>query len=1133
MTEGGREYSLPEFMRVVGKRGDLLERLTTTAADKRDLVAEFDYSRSTIDRSIRALADEGLVTCEDGEYEATAAGAIAVRAYQQFVGLAKDIDDARKLLTQLSAEEPLEPMLFDGADVTLAAEHPRVELFAPIERRLREADAISAILPALADSSHLEICRQRAATGAQVELVVSPTLYETLQTQRARTLRQLGEVDACTCHVADPPPCGLIFTERAGEATATVVLFDGGQVVGTITNDTRHVLAWAREQVAALLERGRDVTDELRELSVPPTATSKTAHVGTRQPRVPQPVRADGFIRLTPAYFNRREPVDPATAYRSGLGLVEVAAGYAAERTLGDATQRVTDRLTNTLTAGGAAAVVGPPGVGKTTVCKQVAYRWYEANRGPVIYRSEAAKGRLRHPDALCEFARSVEGHALVVVEGATTADPQPVLDLAGAAAETDANVSVLLEARHSQWARLKPTDGIELVRLSEIDETDCARLIETVQSLRESAELPAASDLLATGQQTTHEAAVDAGVTLGVIHRLATLLDPLSTGKSGHQTPLVADVEAALEATTTADAAVFDIALAVQACIIADQPVSVDLLYALDEDPQTVDTAIEVLTGRALFPPVTDGTYRTVHASWAATFLGRALDHQEPATIHDRLMDRLSTLLALADEPAARDRLRTFVGGATPLVARIDANPGRWADDCIKRLHTAAIAYPKIAPAFSSGEGLTLPAAASEGLGLLDRYRQAQAAERGGDFDRALATLTTLNEEIADGATPPPRFTRAELARRTEFLSGRIHRNQGNLATAAERLTAVLEDADAADQDILAARCRYELGDIARQRGDLEKAEHLFDVCRAHESPQLRAQGLRGLGRVAHIRGNYETAARHLEEALAIDERRGARKGMLQTLNVLGANAYVRGNLDTAGEHFRRSIEVARRLGTTKTEAEALNNLGEVYWAQGDHETAREYYEHGLETARTVGVSRSVAIALCNLGQVQCAEGAHERARKRFEEALSVSERLDSPKLRLHATRGLATVAKAIGEYATAIDQYDRARAVAEELGNERVAATVQVERAAAVAANGDRQQALTELEAVLSTVESPAVLTEVLDSVAELLDTCLDVADADRAAAVCRDAIEIATAADQPDRIDAFERRLTEFEA
>lgn len=73
----------------------------------------------------------------------------------------------------------------------------------------------------------------------------------------------------------------------------------------------------------------------------------------------------------------------------------------------------------------------------------------------------------------------------------------------------------------------------------------------------------------------------------------------------------------------------------------------------------------------------------------------------------------------------------------------------------------------------------------------------------------------------------------------------------------------------------------------------------------------------------------------------------------------------------------------------------------------------------------------------------------------------------------------------------------------------------------------------AVAELKAVFSTVESPAVLTEVLDSVAELLDTCLNVADADRAAVVYRDAIEIATAVSRPIRIDAFKRRLTEFEA
>ena len=71
----------------------------------------------------------------------------------------------------------------------------------------------------------------------------------------------------------------------------------------------------------------------------------------------------------------------------------------------------------------------------------------------------------------------------------------------------------------------------------------------------------------------------------------------------------------------------------------------------------------------------------------------------------------------------------------------------------------------------------------------------------------------------------------------------------------------------------------------------------------------------------------------------------------------------------------------------------------------------------------------------------------------------------------------------------------------------------------------------AVAELEAVFSTVESPAVLTGVIGSVIQLLDTYVNVADADRAAAY-RDAIEIATAVSRPIRIGAFERQLTEFD-
>lgn len=1131
MPEENGEHTIPTFMELVEKRSGVLERLAEEAAHKRDLVEELDCSRSTIDRAIRELVGEELVACEDGRYRTTAAGAVACHAHRQFARLANDIGGARDLLGQLTADEPLDPMLLRDAEVARASELTRVELLEPIQCRLREADAIAVVLPELADIGHLDIYRQRAETGVQTDIVLDPELYATLRVQRPRTLRQLGSADGATCHVAETPPCGLIVTEQNGEATATVLLFNDGQIIGTITNDTSSVLAWANRNIADLREVGRDVTEEMSELSTASVDSSQATGTGGHRTRLPNPVRADGFTRLSSADFDRREPVDPATAYRTGLGFTEIAAGYAADRTTGDTAQCVATRLLDRLAEGNSTVVIGSPGVGKSTVCKQVAYQWYEADRGPVLYRSGDTGRRINHPEELLELARTVEGHTLVVVEAATHPDARPALDLARTI-EDESDISVLFDARRGEWDTVEAGDEIELFHLPEIDEADCARLIETVRSLGATQELPPASELLAAGREAAHEAAVDAGVTLSVVHRLATLLDPLATDRERQATPLVADVEAAIDATLAADSAVFDIALAVQACIVSDQPVSVDLLYGLHRDPQTVDTAIELLTDRALFPPVADGVYRTVHASWAAMFIERAVERRGAATISDRLLERLERLFRLADDAAARDRLRTLVSGSTPLVRRVKTDPQRWVDDCVERFHRAPIEYPKIAPAFNSDDGLPLPEVASEGIALLGRFRRAQAAERGGAFDRALSEVEVVREQLANEATVPPGHTRTELEIRADHLAGRIHRNQGDLATAEDLLNATLTAAEETDQDTLAGRCRYELGDIARQRGHLDEARELFQVCAEHANSQIRTDGLRGLGRVEHTQGNYEKAAERLKKCLAIDNRLGDRNGLLQTLNVLGANAVVRGETETAEEHFRRSIEIARRLGARKAEAEALNNLGEVFSRRGANEAAREHYERARAVASEVGVSRSVAIALCNLGHTQCVQGERSAAKDSFQQALSIGERLESPKLQLHAHRGLAAVAGETGDHGVAVDQFDRAHALASEMSNERMAATIRADQATAIAARGDRQRALSQLEAAIDALHSVDALVDVLDSIEELVDICLDAADRESAVAACHHGIDVATRADLDDRVTAFKCQLAEID-
>lgn len=1109
-----------------------MERLADHPAYKRDLVEELTHSRSTVDRAIRELVDEGLVTCEDGRYRTTASGAVACRAHRQFVDLAEDIDAARDLLAQLPADESPSPTLLAGAEVARATELTRVELFEPIQSRLRGADAITAILPELADIRHLDIYRQRAEAGVPIDIVLDPELYATLQTQRPQTLRRFGDAESVTGHVAETSNCGVLLTEQDGLSTVTVLIFDDGQVVGTITNDTPEMVAWARETLAELRASGRAVTEEMRDLSTASSVPGWSARENGRRPRLPRTVRADGFIGLSSAYFDRREPVDPVTAYRSGLGLIEVAAGYAADRTTGDAAQSVSTRLLDRLADGQAIAVVGPPGVGKSTVCKQVAYRRYEADRGAVFYRPDDAGGRIEHSEELLELAQHTDGHTLIVVEGVTGPDARSVSELAAALDDTD-GISLLFDIRYGELDSLDAVASIEQFHLPEIDETDCARLIETVRSFGTVPELPSATELLAAGRETAHEAAVDTGVTLGVVHRLATLLDPLATDPLGETTPLVADVEAAIEATMAAGSGVFDIALAVQACIVADQPVSVDLLYGLHEDPQKVDTAIELLTDRALFPPVTDGTYRTVHASWAAMFIDRAVEHHGAATVHDRLTPRLTALLALADDESARDRLRELVSGPTPLIDRIDADPRGWADGCVARLHAAPIEYPKIAPAFGSGPGFDLPAAASDGLELLDRYYRARAAEAGGELDRALAEITTARERLNDGSSVPPGHTRTEFGVRTDLLTGRIHRNSGALTAAEELISEALATAEDGGYEALAGRCRYELGDIARQRGAIDAAATHFEAAAANDNSRIRAEGLRGLGRVAHTRGDCEAAAARLNEALAIDERLGDRKGILQTLNVLGANAIVQGEIPTAERRFRRSIEIARRLGNRKAEAEALNNLGEVLCGQGDRTAARDHYERALEIARELGIDRSTAIALCNLGRVQCAKGETAAATERFREVLTISERLENPKLEMHAHRGLGTIARRNDDPTTAVDRFDRARTIASEIGDERTAATIDAEQATAIAAQGDRQRALSQLESSVDRLESLDALADAIDAIDALIDVCLDTGDREMAAAACRRGIDVAEASGRDDRLARFEDRLAEIEA
>lgn len=107
--------------------------------------------------------------------------------------------------------------------------------------------------------------------------------------------------------------------------------------------------------------------------------------------------------------------------------------------------------------------VVGRPGSGKSTLCKQGAVRWYEDDAlGEVLYRETGTGSRFTSTPALKQAIDRTQGSVLVVVEDA-------VRDQANSIAETieefedDDGIRFLLDARREELDEFDATGSLDV----------------------------------------------------------------------------------------------------------------------------------------------------------------------------------------------------------------------------------------------------------------------------------------------------------------------------------------------------------------------------------------------------------------------------------------------------------------------------------------------------------------------------------------------------------------------------------------------------------------------------------------------------------------------------------------------
>lgn len=755
--------------------------------------------------------------------------------------------------------------------------------------------------------------------------------------------------------------------------------------------------------------------------------TDGVTGVATRRTSAPYDravaLESEGFVRLTEAYFARREPAPPLEAWRRGLDLVDIREGravardapedrepgpLAAGRSDGDA-REMAPSLVEALRSGIDCAVLGPPGSGKSTICKRVACEWYDAEHGPVFYRESGAGAAFDEPSTLVRTLARTDGQALVVVEDAVQPEGQGVFELLNRVAETE-DVAILVDARESEWREAGTglgafgTDQIQEGRelLSTVyvprpDREEFDRFVETVEATVDGT---LDVDLDRIGEEIRRASAGDEGGTqpgelFYLIHQLTALAsDPVAQNVPSTLTELVNTIRKDLAA---AGETALDVGMAVNLLNAAPLGVHPELLYAVaPDDPVAVDDAVDLLDGRVLFTRETDWnegstSYRSVHEAWSTEYLSRCLDTADEKRARERFGRVVTRILALADDPDRREQTRELLHERTPLLDRIEADPTAWADETVEGVFSAGLTDSDLAPLFG---------------------------------------------ETTDPPFELPDMCSTQLSLHQAFWRGKINLKHGTLDLAEnefKRLGELAETVEITEESVPG---------FVGSDAEFDSIQELVDDEVAIDTIQrkwAKCVSEHSLSRIAHDRGDHEAAREHIERSLAMDRKIGYRYGEGKDLVLLGLVALRQGDLDAAEEHLEAALDILKEIGDTKGEAQALGNLGNVASGRGDLETAANYYEMTLDRVEELGDRHEQARAVGNLGIVADKRGHLEAAADYYERSLYLFRKVGDKRSQSMTLSNLGTVYYKRGELGEAMELLKEAVGLDREVGNRR----------------------------------------------------------------------------------------------
>ncbi|KOX91617.1 hypothetical protein AMS69_18015 [Haloarcula rubripromontorii] len=1055
---------LDDVLDRVAQRIEFLELLSDGEWMTNEIVDELPHSRSTVSRALRQLQETDLIEKRTDGYTVTPHGALLTEQYRDYKSEARSIFGARQLLESLPDDEEVAREFVANARKIGSAESPPFRPLEVISEQIATGRRVHAYLPTLSGPHLLRVFRRLVVEeNGSLKLFVSTDLGESLLSYYPGILGELANGGDVDIQFVNGPSYGIIVSTPSAnrEATVTVYSEDGAMQGGLATDDDSGV-EWALGRVRELESTATDRTEDFK--AIPTREEPHLSPLGNESPhtasgsgKFPFDLREEGFELLSETDF-ASDGLPPDTALRVGLSFAEIDDGLAIERTIesdGREERSLTSVLIDQLRDGADTVLLGPPGSGKSTVCKMVAREWAVRDRGPVVYR-EADHGRsFESVAALEDYLQRSEGHTLVVVEDALRLESRQILSVVETFRD-DGDVTFLLDSRQREWD--DPTEPLKDARLDSIRRQVLSRV-----SMPELTEREAQSLVDTAAQATDGTMDLDGGTIVERVHEtsrtddavrpgemflaqqlLLTRLDSMAPYETSTATTFEEDVLYWYDEFVNAESdCLGDLALLVNVFNAAGLPIAPELLHSLSiqYDTEVVSRSLEKLEGTLLFESTNEEfgrEYRTNSELWSVRFLEQFVHSSpDPATRFER---SIQPVLSLVDEPVHRDRISKEIEHDTPYLSQIEYHPTTWSEEFVTRLFQIGLTYYRLAPMFgtSSETDLELPSECSDVLAARISSWRGRMYEVHGMHDTALAEYELLEGKL-DSLTELPSDEAERL--RCDCLTGKvsIRSDQGQLdeaAVFAEEAIQVVKDGDIDDREPPA---RLDYAHIAYKRADFDEALDRYEACieaaKRVGNKEARARALTASGAILSERGKYDRATQRYKQALDLSREINDRRNEANTLGNMGVLARDRSELERALDRFREKLRLARELGERHTEANALWNIASVESERGNLETAVDHATKALELSREVDVLRVVAESLHLLSEIERQRGNLEQSRQYAEDSLDAFEESGYKYGVAAAYRNLARIELEAEQYYSAREHVEEARTLAEEM--------------------------------------------------------------------------------------------------